>query len=116
METTKQLTQSLWVGLRKDLEEKCLGPFGIGERNERGERLLDFVASRNLFIGNKLFKKSLKRYWTWESPNATTHNLIDYIISDKKDILMAVATVPKVDIGSDHQLVRAKIRIGKKLE
>ena len=29
---------------------------------------------------------------------------------------MDVATVPKVDIGSDHQFVRAKIRIDKKLE
>ena len=61
------------VGLRKDLEEKGLGPFGTRERNERGERLLDFVSSRNLLIGNTLFKKSPKRYWTWESPNARTH-------------------------------------------
>jgi hypothetical protein len=42
------------------LEEKGLGPFGTGERNERGKRLLDFVSSRNLFIGNTLFKKSPK--------------------------------------------------------
>ncbi|XP_071804743.1 uncharacterized protein [Asterias amurensis] len=40
------------AGLRKDLEEKGPGPFGTGERNERGERLLDFVSSRNLFIVN----------------------------------------------------------------
>lgn len=104
------------VGLRKDREEKGLGPFGIGERNDRGERLLDFVASRHLVIGNTLFKKSLNRYWTWESPNATTHNLIDYIISDRRDILIDVATVPKVDMGSDHRVVRAKVRINKKME
>ena len=27
---------------------KCVGPYGIGNRNERGERLLDFAEENNL--------------------------------------------------------------------
>ena len=58
------------VGLTNDKEEKALGPYRIGERNDRGERLLEYIARRNL-IGNTWFKKSTDRYWTWESPNTT---------------------------------------------
>ncbi|XP_071963941.1 craniofacial development protein 2-like [Antedon mediterranea] len=104
------------VGIRQTREEKGIGPFGIGERNERGERLLEYVASRNLVIGNTLFRKSIDRYWTWESPNASSHNLIDYIVTNRRDILMDVTTVPKVDIGSDHRLVRSKVRMDTRLE
>ena len=104
------------VGVRKDDEEKGVGPFGIGNRNDRGERLVDYVASRNLVIGNTCFKKPSDRYWTWESPNGATHNMIDYIITDHKRILMDVEVVPKVDTGSDHRFVRAKVRINKKWE
>ena len=102
------------VGLRKDKDEKGLGPFGIGERNERGDRLMDYVASRNLIIGNTWFKKSKNRYWTWESPNGETHNMIDYIICDNKGSLMDVGVITKVDVGSDHRFLRAKVRINKK--
>ena len=46
------------MGLRKDNEEKALGPYEIDGRNDRGERLLEYVASRNLIIGNTWFKKA----------------------------------------------------------
>ena len=88
----------------------------IGDRNERGERLLEYVASRNMVIGNTCFKKPKDRYWTSESPNAATHNMIDYIITDHKRILMDVEVIPKVDAGSDHRFVRAKVRINKKMD
>ncbi|XP_033102502.1 craniofacial development protein 2-like [Anneissia japonica] len=118
--TTEKTTYTIIIGdfnakIGKNNVIEEVGKFGIGERNERGERLLEFVASRNLFIRNTFFKKN-DRYWTWESPNAATHNLIDYVISNKRSILMDVAVIPKVDTGSDHRLVRAKIRIDKKME
>ena len=31
---------------------KCVGPFGIGNRIERGERLLDFTEENNLAVTN----------------------------------------------------------------
>ena len=103
-------------GQRKDKSETGLGPFGIGDRNERGERLLEYVASRDLTIGNTWFEKAEDRYWTWESPNGETHNMIDYIICDNKRLLMDVGVITKVDVGSDHRFVRAKVRINKKKE
>ncbi|PIK42832.1 hypothetical protein BSL78_20302 [Apostichopus japonicus] len=104
------------VGLRRSTDEKGIGAYGIGDRNERGDRLMEFVASRDLVIGNTLFKKPINNYWTWESPNGRTHNVIDFILCDHRRLVMDVGTIPKVDTGSDHRFVRAKVRINKKFE
>ena len=37
---------------------KCIGPFGTGNRNERGERLLDFAEENNLVVTNSFFLKA----------------------------------------------------------
>ena len=37
---------------------KCIGPFGTGNRNERGERVLDVAEENNLVITNSLFLKA----------------------------------------------------------
>lgn len=49
------------VDKKINTDEKEMGAYGLGERNERGERLLAFVASRNLVIGNTLFKKTAQQ-------------------------------------------------------
>ena len=61
--------------------KKCTGPLGRGNRNERGERLLDFVEENNLVITNSIFLKAANRYWTWEDPGCVTKNQIDFILS-----------------------------------
>ena len=46
-----------------------IGQHGIGEENERGERLLNFCSCNNLVIANTLLKQSKpQRKWTWTSP------------------------------------------------
>ena len=41
---------------------KCTGPFGTGNRNERGERLPDFAEENNLIVTNSFFFKAANRY------------------------------------------------------
>ena len=36
---------------------KCTGPFGTGNRNERGERLLDFAEENNLVVTHSSLKQ-----------------------------------------------------------
>ena len=61
------------IGVRNINENmKCIGPFGTDNRNERGERLLDFGEENNLIVTNSLFLKSANRYWTWEAPGGVT--------------------------------------------
>ena len=73
------------IGVRNTNDKmKCTGPFGTGNRNERGERLLDFVEENNLVVTNSLFFKSANRYWTWEAPGGVTKNQIDFILSSDR--------------------------------
>ena len=48
--------------------EEYVGRFALGERTERGERLITMAEARRLCIGNGLFKK--EKRWTWLSPNS----------------------------------------------
>ena len=99
----------------KDENNNWIGNHGIGVRNERGERLLDFAAENRLFITNTLFEKQTSRYWTWESPGGIYKNQIDFILTTDKTIFQNTEILTQVDIGSDHRLLRGKIKMNKKL-
>ncbi|GFO20140.1 craniofacial development protein 2-like [Plakobranchus ocellatus] len=63
------------IGVKEaDEENEWIGPFGIGERNERGERLIDFCVANKLYITNSFYQKPTSRYWTWESPGGRYKN------------------------------------------
>ena len=107
------------VGAGDQNTKNVLGMHGIGSRNERGDRLLDFCYANNLCITNTKFKQAkASRRWTWESPDQKTHNLIDYIIVSRK-LMGSVRnsrSFPSADVGSDHQLVMANIRLKLKVK
>ena len=103
------------IGKRQAGEESLVGKHGIGVRNKRGEMLLEFASQQKLVVANTFFKKKESRYWTWESPNGKTRNQIDFILSSQRGILRNCEVITKVDIGSDHRMVRAKIVLNKKL-
>ena len=45
------------IGIKENNENnEWIGPHGIGVRNERGERLLDFVTANKMYITNSFFK------------------------------------------------------------
>jgi len=93
-----------------------MGKFGVGERNDRGDRLLEFADSRGFKIMNTFFKKKASRKWTWRSPNGTTKNEIDFILTNKPTIVKDVSVLNRFNTGSDHRLVRAKLHINFRLE
>jgi len=97
-------------------EEECLGPFSYGNRNDRGDDLINFATANNFKIMNTFFKKKINRRWTWRSPNFETFNEIDYILSDQLCNVKDVQILNRVDIGSDHRMVRARITIDTKRE
>ena len=70
------------IGVRTMNENmKCKRPFGIGNRNERGERLLDLAEETNLVVTNSFFQKAANRKWTWEGPDGMTKNQTDFLLS-----------------------------------
>uniref|UniRef100_A0A914US57 Reverse transcriptase domain-containing protein n=1 Tax=Plectus sambesii TaxID=2011161 RepID=A0A914US57_9BILA len=61
----------------------CHGNHGYSDRNEEGERLLDFAESRHLFVCNTNFIKQDSHLVTFASGNNKTQ--IDYIIVPQKN-------------------------------
>ena len=43
------------------------GKFGLGMRNEAGQRLIEFCQENVLVIANILFQQHKKRFYTWTS-------------------------------------------------
>ena len=45
------------------------GKFGLGIRNEAGQRLIEFCQENALVIENTLFQQHKRRLYTWTSPD-----------------------------------------------
>ena len=55
------------------------GKFGLGMRNETGQRLIEFCQENALVIANTLFQQHKRRLYTWTSPGGQHRNQTDYI-------------------------------------
>ena len=45
------------------------GKFGLGMRNEAGQRLIEFYQKNGLVVANTLFQQHKRRLYTWTSPD-----------------------------------------------
>lgn len=99
------------IGIPKVPIEPIIGPYGLGSGNERGERLTEFCLEEELVILNTLYKKKLSQRWTWMSPNNTTKNEIDYLLTNKRDYFINFEVLRKITYPSDHRLIRGTLRI-----
>ena len=46
----------------KEQVDECTGGYGMGIRNERGDRLIEFCQNNNFVIANTLFKLPKRRH------------------------------------------------------
>ncbi|CAG9837494.1 unnamed protein product [Diabrotica balteata] len=90
---------------------EIVGNFGLGERNDRGDRLICFCQEYNLLLSNTLFKLPKRRLYTWKSPADLLDNIIrnqiDYIaVSTRyKNMIKSSKTYPGADVPTDHNLL-----------
>ncbi|XP_055269545.1 phosphatidate cytidylyltransferase, mitochondrial isoform X3 [Moschus berezovskii] len=89
------------------------GKFGLGARNEAGQRLIEFCQENALVITNTLFQQHKRRLYTWTSPDGQHRNQIDYILCNQRwrSCIQLAKTRPGADCGSDHELLIAKFRL-----
>ena len=71
------------VKIGRTEKSECVGQYGRGTRNERGDKLIEFCIANGLLIGNTLFQHHPRRLWTWAGPDGITKNQIDYIMIKK---------------------------------
>ena len=100
-------------GIQFNAEKEVIGQYGLGERNDRGNMLLEFCIGNSLAITNILFQQHPRCLYTWVGPGNKVRNQIDYIICRQrwKSSIKIAKTLPGADIGSDHQLLIADIRL-----
>ena len=60
------------------------GKFGLGMRNEAGQRLIEFCQENTLVIANTLFQQHKRRLYTWTSPDGQHRNQTDDILFSKR--------------------------------
>ena len=60
------------------------GKFGLGLRNEAGQRLIEFCQDNALVIAYTLFQQHKRRLYTWTSPDSQHWNQIDYILCSQR--------------------------------
>ena len=101
------------VGKDNSTYERTMGCEGSGEMNENGEKLLDFCEENAFVVGGTLFKHKEIHKLTWYSPNRRDKNQIDHFLINGmwRKSLMDVRVRRGADVGSDHQLVVAKVRV-----
>lgn len=85
----------------------------MGLINENGEMFLDFCTQNRLMIGGSVFPHKTIHKVTWISPGGETKNQIDHITIEKRwrHSLLDVRAMRGADIGSDHILVRGRMKI-----
>lgn len=98
------------LGSRQN-HELSVGTFGIGERNDRGQTVIDWAEFHHLKIFSTFFKKRPSRLWTWRSPNGQTFNQIDHVIAPSNARFQDVSVVNSFNFDSDHRMIRAKLYI-----
>ena len=59
---------------------RITGKFGLGLRNEAGQRLIEFCQENALVIANILLQQHKRRLYTWTSADGQYQNQIYYIL------------------------------------
>ena len=80
--------------------------YGLGIRNEGGQRLIEFCQENALVIANTLFQQHKRRIYGQQSQ-------IDYILCSQRwrNSIQSGKTRLGADHGSDHELLIAKFRL-----
>uniref|UniRef100_A0A914W7K9 Reverse transcriptase domain-containing protein n=1 Tax=Plectus sambesii TaxID=2011161 RepID=A0A914W7K9_9BILA len=96
------------IGQQQD-NEQTVGSHGLGDRNERGQKLVDFCEDHGLYVLNTFYQKKPQRRWTWQSPNGATRNEIDYMLSFHQTVATDVTVLNRFNAGSYHRLIRTTL-------
>jgi len=100
-----------------DPQGDVVGAWGLGVRNDRGERMIQFCQEENLIVANTYFQLPARRLYTWKSPSdgpdRRVRNQIDYLMINRRyrNAIKYVKTLPGADAGSDHNPVVGQIKL-----
>lgn len=89
--------------------------FGLGVRNERGDRWLEWCVPWRQVILDSWYRQHPRYLWTWRSPRDRFRNQIDYITINNRfrNAVTRVKTYPGADCGAhcDHVPLIANVKL-----
>src|SRR6476469_5204864 len=93
--------------------DRVVGKFGLGERKDRGEKLIEFCKSQNLVITNTWFEQEKRGRYTWKSPGDLRRYQKDYILVRQRyrNSVKSSWSYPGADVDSDHNLVAMRLKL-----
>ena len=99
--------------VEKSSKDENVGAYGLGQRNERGNRLVEWAKKHGMIIGNTMFCQPPRRLWTWKSPGDNISNQIDYVMMKTRlrNSLISCKAYPGADCYSDHVPIIGRIRL-----
>jgi hypothetical protein len=69
-------------GERENIYKQTIGNKGLHQdSNDNGVGIVNFAASKNLFVKSTMFPHRNIHKYTWTSPEGKTHNHIDLILT-----------------------------------
>ncbi|XP_066998280.2 craniofacial development protein 2-like, partial [Anabrus simplex] len=94
-------------------EGNTVGEFRLGQRNERGSRLVEFCTDPNLVLANTWFKHHKRWLYTWTRLGDTGRYHIDFIMIRQRfrNQVLDCKTFPRADVDSDHNLLVMKCHL-----
>jgi endonuclease/exonuclease/phosphatase family metal-dependent hydrolase len=100
----------------EEREGKEIGSFGLGNRNERGQQMVDFCKRMSMVVTNTWFNQHKRRRYTWKRPGDTGRYQLDYILVRQRyrNSVKNARSYPGADIDSDHNLVMMKVVVSLK--
>ena len=98
-------------------DEKEVGGYGLGKRNDRGQMLVEFCRRRSMMVTNTWYEHNERRRYTWKKPGDSARYQLDYILVRQRyrNSVKDSRSYPGADIDSDHNLVMAKIAVRLKM-
>ena len=93
--------------------EDVMGKFGLGERNERGERMLEFCKHNDFCITNTYFYHRMQHRYTWTHPDQIHKNCIDYVLIKRRwrSSVIGTKVMRGADFNTSHELLLSNIRV-----